>query len=183
VLLETVCINKYRKCRTLRYFGRGVIKLSLIQLAASCFLLILLTAGSLIDLRSHRLPDWVTLSLIGAGLILSFATSGWADLWIHALAAAAGYFVFWGIGEFYFRSTETDGLGLGDAKLLAAAGAWLGPLLLAPVVFGATSAALVYAVSLMLRGRRISLKSSIPFGPFLSASFAAWWGARLLHWA
>ena len=76
-----------------------------------------------IDLRQHRLPDRYTLPLICVGL----ATNALAQRALPTEAiwgAIIGYVVFWLIGAVYFRSRGQEGLGLGDAKLLSAAGAW-----------------------------------------------------------
>ncbi len=78
-----------------------------------------------IDLKTLRLPDALTLPLIGLGL-----AAGWLDspsaLMSGALGAAAGYAALAAIGVAYRLARGRDGLGRGDAKLLAAGGAWLG---------------------------------------------------------
>ena len=86
-----------------------------------------LLALALIDLRAWRLPDVLTLPLIAAGLAAAALGLLPAVDLLHALAGAAvGYLALAGIGWAYRRLRGRDGLGLGDAKLLAAAGAWLG---------------------------------------------------------
>ena len=65
-----------------------------------------------------------------------------------------------------------DGVGEGDAKLLAASGAWLGAALLPQVILLAASTALAAALCLRLAGNRLSAGSALPFGPFLA--FATW---------
>lgn len=74
-------------------------------------------------------------------------------------------------------------LGLGDAKLLAAAGAWLGPLYLAPVVFIGAVLALGFALTLRLLGHKVSSQSTLPFGPFLGIGFFGMWCAKIGGWA
>jgi leader peptidase (prepilin peptidase)/N-methyltransferase len=101
----------------------------------------------------------------------------------HILAAILGFLSFYLIATFYRRLRGYDGLGLGDAKLLAAAGAWLGPLYLAPVVFVSAVLALVAALILRLLGRQVSLQSTLPFGPFLSASFFGFWCLKISGWS
>ena len=86
-----------------------------------------LLALALIDLRSWRLPDVLTLPLVVAGLV-----AAWLDFLpgtglARAIAGAVlGYVALAGIAWVYRRLRHREGLGLGDAKLLAAAGAWLG---------------------------------------------------------
>ncbi|HEY1260047.1 MAG TPA: A24 family peptidase [Stellaceae bacterium] len=127
-----------------------------------------------IDLRHWLLPDALTLPLIVAGLVLV----AWLDpqaLFASALGAALGYLslrlVAWG----YRALRRQEGLGEGDAKLLAASGAWLGAAALPLVVLGAAVAALVAALGLRLAGMRLGARSAIPFGPFLAlATWLIW---------
>jgi leader peptidase (prepilin peptidase) / N-methyltransferase len=154
-----------------------------LEAVATVMLAALLLAGSVIDARSLRLPDWVTLPLVALGLVVSGISGGWIGLASSALGAAAGFAALWAIGEIYFRTGGLEGLGLGDAKLLAAAGAWLGPLLLAPVVLVAAVLALSFVAAMWVAGRRPGAQSAVPFGPFLSIGFASLWGARLAGWA
>jgi leader peptidase (prepilin peptidase)/N-methyltransferase len=66
-------------------------------------------------------------------------------------------------------------LGGGDAKLLAASGAWLGTAALPLVVLFAAVAALMAAVGLALAGLRLRAHTALPFGPFLAlATWLIW---------
>ena len=56
------------------------------------------------------------------------------NLPLYLLATALGFVSLWAVARLCRSLRGIDGLGLGDAKLLATAGAWLGPLYLAPVV-------------------------------------------------
>lgn len=137
-----------------------------------------------IDLRTWLLPDRLTLPLIAFGLAAAvlFAPSNLAD---RAAAAALGYLALWAVARIYRRLRGRDGLGLGDAKLLAAAGAWVGVLALPQVVLLAACAALVAALGLALAGAvRLRGTTALPFGPFLAlATWAVWlWGQRPLPW-
>ena len=97
-----------------------------------------------------------------------------------ALAGALlGYFALWFVARVYWASRKADGLGLGDAKLFAAAGAWLGPLALAPVLLVASLLALFTVGILRLSGHSLTMQTRIPFGPFISASFFGFWLLRL----
>lgn len=154
----------------------------MLSLLATAVLAVALAAASAIDLRSRRLPDYLTLPLLALGLILT-STLHPAALPLHLLAALLGFLAFYLIATFYRRVRGYDGLGLGDAKLLAAAGAWLGPLYLAPVVFVSAVLALVAALILRLLGRQVSLQMTLPFGPFLSAGFFGFWCLKISGWS
>jgi leader peptidase (prepilin peptidase)/N-methyltransferase len=124
-----------------------------------------------IDLRCWLLPDALTLPLVVAGL----AATVWLDpasLTAAALGAALGYLGLRLIGWGYRMVRGGDGIGEGDAKLLAASGAWLGAALLPQVILLAASTALAAAFCLRLAGIRLGARSPLPFGPFLA--FATW---------
>jgi len=136
-----------------------------------------LTALSVIDMRSLTLPDWLTLPLtaIGLAFIAVYVPQQW--MW-HAGAAALGFLLLWGIGEAYWRLRQVDGLGMGDAKLFAAVGAWTGLEGLLSALLIATFAALL-AVVIM----RVSRKTALPFGPFLALGLWVTWlyGPVIVH--
>lgn len=73
-----------------------------------------------IDVREHRIPNWLTLSATLAGVAYQLAVAGTAGL----TSAVAG----WALGvAIFFLPFALRGLGGGDIKLLGALGAWLGP--------------------------------------------------------
>ena len=90
-----------------------------------CLLGWTLLALAWIDWKHMVLPDVLTLPLIlaGFGATLLDAPEAISE---HAAAAVAGYGAFRAIEIGYRRLRGREGLGQGDAKLLAAAGAWLG---------------------------------------------------------
>ena len=145
----------------------------ILAFTSTATLTLLLALATGIDLRHHRLPDAITLPLIALGLMLVVATP---DLLIqHITAALLAYASLWLVAHAYRRRTGVAGLGLGDAKLFAAAGAWLGPLYLAPLLLTASLLALSTAGLLRLAGKDMSLRTRLPFGPFLSAAFLGCW--------
>lgn len=85
-----------------------------------------LLALALIDGRSMTLPDALTLPLLAAGLALS-AAGATGSFAAHLGAAALGYGMVAAIGVAWRRLRGVEAIGMGDAKLLAAAGAWTGP--------------------------------------------------------
>ncbi len=140
---------------------------------ADCGLGWALLALAWIDWDSMRLPDALTLPLIPAGLFVTL----WLDpeqATDHAIAAALGYAAFAGLAWAYRRLRGRDGLGGGDAKLLAALGAWVGLEGLPVVVLGAALAGLAIGLAMAARGRAVGAATAIPFGPCLAvAGFAA----------
>lgn len=151
------------------------------QFPATLILAAALLASSLIDIRTRRLPDWLTLPLLVLGLALALLREP-PGLHSHVLAAVLGFLAFYLIAALYRRYRGQHGLGLGDAKLLAAAGAWLGPVYLAPVVFFGAILALGFVVILRVLGRTVSWQMTLPFGPFLSAGVFVCWCLRLMGW-
>ncbi len=87
----------------------------------------LLIALSAIDLKHWILPDKLNLALGIAGLVFHFSTGyAYVDIKDMLLGAAVGAGMLLIIRFFANRHYETDALGLGDVKLLGAAGLWLG---------------------------------------------------------
>jgi len=130
----------------------------------------LLWVAALIDHRHFLLPDVLTLPLLIGGLAWSWAT-GEAAFIDAAIGATAGYAAFVAIAWAYRRWRGRDGLGLGDAKLLAAAGAWLGWAALPTVVLIAGVAALLSVAIRRVQGERVQARTAIAFGSFLALAF------------
>ena len=127
-----------------------------------------------IDLHTWLLPDALTLPLIIAGLAASFMFDP-DQLVNRALGAALGYAGLMTIAALYRALRGREGLGGGDAKLLAASGAWLGAAGLPEVILLAALSALTAAGCLRLAGVRLSIHSALPFGPFLAlATWVLW---------
>ena len=130
---------------------------------------------AIIDLRTFRLPDIYTLTLILVGVLINaFIASGVPHnaVW----GAVIGYSIFWGLGSWFFTRTGREGLGLGDAKLLAAAGAWVGITYLPAVLFLAAGSALIVALA-----KGTKAKEMISFGPWLATAFWIVWVAKLIE--
>ncbi len=141
---------------------------------AGCVLGWWLLALAWIDVRHMLLPDALTLPLALAGLGVA-----WLDdpgtVPQHALGAAAGYLVFRAVGACYARLRGRDGLGEGDAKLLAAGGAWIGWQPLAELVLVAALAALAVGLGIAVYRRRLQRDLALPFGPFLAVALWLIW--------
>lgn len=146
-------------------------------LAVAAFpLAIALAWAAAVDLDRLILPDLITLPMIVAGLILH-ASGGSAGLLDASIGAAAGYLSLAGVAWAYERARGRPGLGLGDAKLLAAAGAWLGWKML-PVVVLAGSLSALACVLFLMAFRDDALRRAFPFGPFLALAFLGAWTVR-----
>lgn len=142
---------------------------------ASCILGWTLLALTLIDARHKLLPDVLTLPLAAAGLAFGLAIDPGESL-DRVIGAGAGYGSFAAIGWAYWRWRGIEGLGLGDAKLFAAAGAWLTWTGLPMVLLIAAPAALVVTLGRRLLGRgSLALTQEIPFGPYLALGFWVAW--------
>ncbi len=148
--------------------------LALPELLAGAGLAAALIALSVIDVRTFRLPDVLTLPLMVAGLILATALE-WDEPGLRVAAALAGFAAFAGLGWVYRRWRGHDGLGLGDAKLMAAAGAWTGLEALPSVVLWACGLALGALLVARLRGLDLTRRTAIPFGPFLALGIWIVW--------
>jgi leader peptidase (prepilin peptidase)/N-methyltransferase len=133
-----------------------------------------LLALAWIDARHGVLPDSLTLPLIVVGLIV-VGTLQPDDVADRVPGAAVGYLFLAGVAWVYRTLRGREGLGMGDAKLFAAAGAWVGAFALPSVLLGGAVSALVAAALMILSGRSLSRTSALPFGPFLAAATWAVW--------
>jgi leader peptidase (prepilin peptidase)/N-methyltransferase len=137
------------------------------QLWANCILGWFLLALAWIDAEHLRLPDVLTLPLILIGLTATFLLE--PD---HLAAAASGtivgYLAFHAIAFGYRSLRGHEGLGAGDAKLMAAVGAWVGIAALPVTVLIAASVGLLYAAFRYVSGATMTRLTELPFGPWLA---------------
>lgn len=144
------------------------------DLIANCVLGWILLTLAWIDARTFLLPDRLTLPLIALGLAVAALMDD--DLTSALIGAAAGYGTIFLLEITYRRLRGREGIGLGDAKLLAAAGAWLGwPSLPEVALLGSLTALAAVGVAHII-GHRASKDTAIPFGPFLALAI---WIIRL----
>jgi leader peptidase (prepilin peptidase)/N-methyltransferase len=141
---------------------------------ASCALGWTLLALAAVDFRSLLLPDFLTLPLIVAGLAVTWILDP-PQLPAHAIGAAVGYGAIALLRLVYEKVRHREGMGLGDAKLLAAAGAWTSWPGLPSILALAAIAALLFV--LLTKGRHgdLALTDRVAFGPFLAAGFWIVW--------
>jgi leader peptidase (prepilin peptidase) / N-methyltransferase len=146
-----------------------------VTLWADCSLGWTLLALARIDLLYLRLPDALSLPLLAFGLLLEIVTAS-GQFASHIFGAIAGYAAFKGVATSYYALRGRDGLGGGDAKLLAVAGAWLGWEALPDVVLLAALLGIGGALVLRARGHDVGAVTALPFGPFLAVAL---WIVRL----
>jgi leader peptidase (prepilin peptidase)/N-methyltransferase len=156
-------------------YGPGVLLAS--RLVLGCMLIVLFA----IDLEHHLLPNVITLPGIVVGFAFSlFTEPGWLS---SLIGIVVGGGVLYAIAEVYFRIRHEEGLGMGDVKMLAMIGAFIGWKLalvtLMMASFAGASVGLLFIVT-----RRGDMKYALPFGTFLAlgAALAATVGSSLLDW-
>ena len=139
------------------------------------FVLSLILATALIvlselDRQTFRLPDMITIPLLLAGILAAAIMSG-EIIW-HVFSAALGLALVLLVDRAYRAWRGVSGIGLGDAKLFAASGAWLGAGALLTVLLWACGSALLVLALAQVRGRQIGARTAVPFGSFLA--FGTW---------
>jgi leader peptidase (prepilin peptidase)/N-methyltransferase len=147
--------------------------------AEAAVLSLLLLALAVIDFEHHLLPDWLTLPGIAVGLGWSFA-GGLATPRAAVVGAVLGAAIPLLVIVVYRWVRGVEGMGLGDVKLLAMIGAFLGWRgVLLSLVLGATAGAAV-GIGLIASARG-SRDTELPFGTFLCAGAmpALMWGEAL----
>jgi leader peptidase (prepilin peptidase)/N-methyltransferase len=129
---------------------------------------------AVIDWRHLMLPDVLTLPLIPAGIAAAWALAP-DRLADHVIGAAAGFAFLALVAVLYRRFRGRHGIGLGDGKLFAAAGAWVGwqglPSVLLLAAFAGLAGALVQA---RLAGG-LDPERELPFGLYLAGALWLVW--------
>ncbi len=130
------------------------------------------------DARRFLVPDVLSLPAIPAGLLASVHVSASEPLVVvaHIVGMTLGAASFYGIRQAYVWSRGRQGLGMGDVKLAAVAGAWTGVEGLVLVVLVASLSALAWVAIVILiqtrrqngAERRLDFQSAVPFGAFLA---------------
>lgn len=132
-----------------------------------CWVL-LFSLASWIDLKSFILPDWITLPLMLSGLIFNtWTVNQFCSTFESLLGIVLGYGLIRLVDALYLKIKKQNGIGQGDAKLLAAIGAILGWQAIFTILFFAAISGLVVCL-IMIKMKRLTFQNPIPFGPFLS---------------
>ncbi len=159
-------------------------------------LALLMLAIAVIDARSLIIPDRLNLAAFLAGLaaagVGAAAEAGngavWHGLWpvamqavgLAMIRAAVLGLAFFGLRALYFRLRGREGIGLGDVKLAAVAGAWLDwPMTPVAVEIAALAGLCVYGLGLLAGRRAFSAAARLPFGLFFAPAIWLCWFAEV----
>ena len=148
------------------YYFFGLTLAALLLLILSIFFIIIF----FIDLKHFIIPNELTFPLMIIGFIKSFDPNLNQTIfpnYINSLIGGlVGYSIIWLIIFFYKKIRKKEGMGLGDAKLMAVIGFWFGWVSIPFTIFISSAVALILVVpSLINRSRKMS--SEIPFGPYI----------------
>jgi leader peptidase (prepilin peptidase)/N-methyltransferase len=129
-----------------------------------------------IDARTQLLPDELNYPLLWIGLGLTLLP-GWQPLPVSPssaiLGALIGYLSLWSVYQAFRLLTGKEGMGFGDFKLLAALGAWMGPIALLPIIMLSSFIGAIVGGSMMVFFKH-QREVPIPFGPYIAAAGWVW---------
>lgn len=141
---------------------------------ATCLLGWTLIALAVVDVQHHILPDFLTLSLVPIGLAVAAAEAP-TTIVDHAIGMMVGFVFVAIVRQLYWFVRRREGIGLGDAKLLAAAGAWVAWQGLPSVVLIAACFGLGVTLLRSARSGHISVIEAVPFGAYLCLGIWVVW--------
>ena len=121
--------------------------------------LLLLTVAAVIDLATREIPDWIPLAIVSTVVVSAFLGVAGIRWWMILSGMALGL----GLGWLMFHWAHFGG---GDAKLIIAVGAVLGPLGLTIALFWMALAGGVLALIAMARGQR-----ELAYGPAIALGY------------
>jgi leader peptidase (prepilin peptidase)/N-methyltransferase len=152
------------------------------SLACAVALAAILIALSAIDLRTGYLPDPLQIALAVAGLGVAIIGSPLEISWQLALAGALlNGAIFWGLRWLVSRLKGREAMGLGDVKLVAAGGLWVGPFALPYIMAAGGVLTLVGAAAAGLATGRPIWRGEMPLGPGLAIGILACFIAGLMN--
>jgi leader peptidase (prepilin peptidase)/N-methyltransferase len=146
-----------------------------LRVLAVGFLGAVLVALAVVDLRHQLLPDWLTLPLLPLGLGVDWASGPgpWPTPLDGVIGAVLGGALIAAVRAIHRRLRGLEGIGLGDVKLMAVAGAWVGWQGIGSVLLIAALGTLTWVSLAKLIGEGTGLGARIPFGPGLAAGCLA----------
>ena len=175
--------GKCRKCKKDISFQYVVVELlSIISflsiyylygLSLTTLLLIILSFAFIIiffiDLKHFIIPDVITYPMMVLGFLKSFdpnLNEIFPNYIFSLIGGIFGYGIIWSIIYFYKQVKKKDGMGLGDAKLLAVIGFWFGLDAIPFIIFLSSTTALLSVVPDLIKKTK-KLSTQIPFGPYI----------------
>lgn len=147
------------------------------RLVFACAMIVLFV----IDLQHRILPNVITLPGVLIGFVFSwFLPPGWFDSLV-GITAGGGILLL--MAEAYYRIRKEEGLGMGDVKMLAMIGAFLGwKLMLVTLVLSSFMGSIIGLTVIALK--KGDMKYALPFGTFLAigALVSSVAGDAMLRW-
>ncbi len=122
-----------------------------------------------IDLKHYIIPDILTFPMMVLGFLKSFDPNLnplFPNYINSLLGGIIGYGIIWLLIFFYKKIRNKEGMGLGDAKILAVIGFWFGWVSIPFVIFLSSTIALIVVIPDLLKKKK-KLTSQIPFGPYI----------------
>jgi len=137
---------------------------------------------TVIDLDIQEIPTVVSVPGIGAGLLASLVLpqTTFVESLSGALIGAGSLYL---VAKVYYLLTGREGMGLGDADLLAMIGAFLGwKGVILTILLSSLIGSITGIIIMVSKGK--DFKYAIPFGPFLSlgAVIALFYGENIIRW-
>ena len=135
---------------------------------------------TLIDIEHQIIPNVITYPGIIFGLAAGSYLNGWVD---SVIGLALGGGLFWGLAEGYLRLRGRMGMGGGDIKYIAAAGALMGWVQVIFIIFVGALAGGVFG-GIGMGVKKLDFLSRIPFGPFLALAtlISIFFGDSIVNW-
>ncbi len=148
------------------FFLYGISITTLLLIILSIFFIIIF----FIDLKHYIIPNELTFPLMVIGFIKSFDPNLNQTIfpnYINSLLGGIfGYSIIWLIIFFYKKVRNKEGMGLGDAKLMAVVGFWFGWISIPFTIFISSVVALVLVIPSLLKKTK-DMSAQIPFGPYI----------------
>ena len=136
-------------------------------------LILILIMIFFIDLENFIIPDVLNFSIMFLALLKNFLpnlnTSFVQEINQSIIGGIVGYLSIWVIIFLYKTIKKIDGMGLGDAKLMAGIGLLFGWQSIPFVLFISSVLGLIFVIPSLLSKKK-NMRSEIPFGPFIIAS-------------
>ena len=148
------------------YHLYGITITTLLLIILSVFFIIIF----FIDLKHFIIPNELTFPLMLIGFVKSFEPNLNQTIfpnYINSLIGGVfGYLIIWLIILFYKKVRNKDGMGLGDAKLMAVVGFWFGWTSIPFTIFISSFVALFFAIPSLIKKNK-NMTTQIPFGPYI----------------